>query len=429
MHQTKWHAYLIVLLTAIVTVPQLHADLDSAAPGLNYTLPTAEQIKAVLDRVKNHLVLVTRHRIVDSKTGAVLPDTTTRADARPETLPGKHSLWSYEMGVAYAGMALCTEATGDPAYLDFAEQNFRFFFDHLRYFPRATQPNSLDACGSMGAALLKLNAKRPDPRYRRVIDIIADHISHKQFRLQDGTLARRSPQPESLWTDDLYMSVPFLAQMGKFTGDLRYFDDAVKQILQFSQRVFDPGKELFDHAWFSNLKYDPRFFWGRQNGWALMAMAELLSVLPEDHPGRDKVLDILRRNVRALTELQSPNGLWHQMLDKEETYLETSCTAMFAFAIARGVNRGWIEPHWAPVAQTAWRAVEGKVMADGQIEGVCTGTSASYDMIYYANRPANLLAYHGYGPVFMAGAEMIRLLQTYNVETRGNSFHYKAKSK
>ena len=84
----------------------------------------------------------------------------------------------------------------------------------------------------------------------------------------------------------------------------------------------------------------------------MVAMAELLSVMPEDHPDRAKVLEIFQRGARGAAETQGGTGLWHQLLDRTDSYLETSASAMFTFAIARGVNRGWLPPSYAPVAQT-----------------------------------------------------------------------------
>src|SRR5512135_2362139 len=104
-----------------------------------------------------------------------------------------------------------------------------------------------------------------------------------------------------------------------------------------------------------------------------MAMAELLSVMPEDHPERARVLAIFQQAARGVAEVQSGNGLWRQLLDKPDSYLETSASAMFTFAIARGVNRGWLNPVYAPVAQTGWQAVAKRVRDDGQIEGICVG--------------------------------------------------------
>jgi len=245
--------------------------------------------------------------------------------------------------------------------------------------------------------------------------------------LPDGTLGRPRPQPVSLWVDDFYMSIPFLAQMGKLTGDDRYYDDAAKQVIQMSARLLDPATNLFDHSWFANATYDPKFFWGRGAGWALMAMAELLSVLPENHHDRPKVLDIFRRGVQGAAAVQGPTGLWHQLLDRTDSYLETSASAMFTFAIGRGVNRGWLAPVYAPVAQTGWKAMAQRVRLDGQIEGICVGTTAAYDAVYYYNRPTDLDAMQGYGPVIMAGAEVMTMIERFDIERANNTFHYRAR--
>jgi rhamnogalacturonyl hydrolase YesR len=159
-----------------------------------------------------------------------------------------------------------------------------------------------------------------------------------------------------------------------------------------------------------------------------MAMAELLTVLPDDHKDRPAVLDTFRRAVQGVVEVQGANGMWHQMLDKVDSYAESSATAMFTFAIARGVNRGWLAPTYAPAAQAGWRALEQRVRDDGRIEGICVGTTAAYDAVYYYNRPTNLGAMQGYGPALMAGAELITMLRTFEIRRINNTFHYFPKS-
>ncbi len=235
------------------------------------------------------------------------------------------------------------------------------------------------------------------------------------------------PQPVSLWIDDIYMSVPFLAQMGKLTGDRKYFDDAAQQVIGMSERLQDQNNGLFDHSWFESNPYDVKFYWGRGCGWALMATAELLSVMPEDHKDRPRVLDIFRRAAQGVAAVQSGTGMWHQLLNREDSYLETSATAMFTFAIARGVNRGWLSPVYAPVAQAGWQALATRVHADGKIEGICVSTTAAYDAVYYYNRPTDLGAMQGYGPVLMAGAEVIAMLRGFDIDRNLNTFHYRVK--
>jgi unsaturated rhamnogalacturonyl hydrolase len=414
----------------------------SVAPGVDYTVPTKAEIKATLDRIRDHFVQATPYRIIDVATGAPITDFSRPVrNAGIDARHGEYNDWTYSMGVVLAAMIHASEVTGDPSFLAYTLKDFDFIFDHLDYFRaqaaafgpqrhgygRMFDMKELDHCGAIGAALIKAYGKKPDPRYRPMIDVVADFISNKMFRLPDGTLGRPRPQPVSLWVDDFYMSIPFLAQMGRLTGDDRYYDDAAKQVIQMSARLLDPATNLFDHSWFANATYDPKFFWGRGAGWALMAMAELLSVLPENHRDRPKVLDIFQRGVQGAAAVQGPTGLWHQLLDRTDSYLETSASAMFTFAIARGVNRGWLAPVYAPVAQTGWTAMAQRVRLDGQIEGICVGTTAAYDAVYYYNRPTDLDAMQGYGPVIMAGAEVMTMIERFDIERVNNTFHYRAR--
>jgi len=277
----------------------------------------------------------------------------------------------------------------------------------------------------MCAAMIKAHRAGVGPDLTPVINRYIEHIAKKQFRLADGTLARTNPQPETLWLDDMYMSIPALAQMGKLTGDRAFYDDAVKQVLQFSARMFNRQKGVFMHGWTSNAPDHPEFYWARANGWAAMAMVELLDVLPEDHPQRGAVLEILRAHLHGLASYQAGEGLWHQLLDRNDSYLETSASAMYAFAMTRAINRGWVSPvAYGPAAQLAWNAVSTKVNALGQVEDTCVGTGLAFDPAYYYHRPKSPYAQHGYGPVLLAGAEMIRLLKNDRVAISSGIIQY-----
>jgi unsaturated rhamnogalacturonyl hydrolase len=412
----------------------------SRAPGVDYVLPTESEIKATLDRIRDHFVRSTPYRIIDTQTGAAITDLSKPTKtAGLDLRAGQFNDWDYPMGVVLAAMLRVSDVTGDASYRAYTFKNFDFIFDHLDYFRkqaelygaqsyglrRLLEFRELDDCGAIGAALIKANRQKPDARYRATIARITDHISHKNFRLPDGTLGRTRPQPVSLWADDLYMSVPFLAQMGVESGDRAYFDDAARQVIQVSARLQDPVTGLWDHSWFENTVPDPKFYWGRASGWSIMAAAELLSAMPEDHPERARVLEIFRRGAQGAAATQGGMGLWHQLLDKNDSYLETSASAMFTFAIARGVNRGWLSPAYAPVAQAGWQALATRVRADGRIEGICVSTTAAYDAVYYYNRPTELGAMQGYGPVLMAGAEVIDMLRSFDIQRTLNTFHYR----
>jgi rhamnogalacturonyl hydrolase YesR len=352
------------------------------------------------------------------------------------------ALTGYEWGVTYSGMLRVADATGDSHFRDYTAthlQAIAALAAHLAQQPQpaatprtdqpppaggpradmmrmyalrsVTNPRTLDDCGSMCAAMLKASRAGISPEeLRPCIDRYMSWIVSGQFRFADGTLARNRPLPRALWLDDLYMSVPALAQMGTLTGERKYYDDAARQILQFSARMFVPETGLYRHGWIDGMDPHPAFYWGRANGWAVVAMAELLDVLPADHPQRAAILAQFRAHVAGLARLQDINGLWHQLLDRPDTYLETSASAMYVYSIALGINRGWLDAGaYSPMAALGWNAVAAKVNSQGQVEGTCVGTGMGFDPMFYAYRPASVFAAHGYGPVLLAGAEMIKL--------------------
>lgn len=421
--------------TQIHTSPRVDPGVYSGRVTPNYPTPyepaKPQSIEATLQRVHAYLEQAAPLRVVDGTTGAVVPDL--------KKLPAQVALdrtdlliLTYEWGVTYSGMLLATEITGDARYRTYTQDRLAGIaalathakkhlaadgsvptVAHGMSMRSILKPRSLDDAGAMCAAMIKANRAGVGKDLRPWIDNYVQFVSETQFRLADGTLARNRPLPDSLWLDDLYMSVPCLAQAGKLTGDSRYFDDAAKQILQFAERMFVKERGLFMHGWVQGMQPHPVFPWARANGWATMAMVELLEVLPENHPSRAKILDLYRAHAASLAAAQGHAGLWHQLLDRRESYQETSASAMFVYSLARGINRGWLDAKaFGPAVSLGWNAVTTKVNEKGQVEGTCVGTGMGWDPMFYMYRPVHVLAAHGYGPVFLAGAEMIALLRS-----------------
>ena len=386
-----------------------------------YGRPSEAAVKAVMDRVLGYIDRETPTTLVDATDKAQGPDGKLAPGSR---FRSAFRLTSYEWGVTYSGALLAGEVTGDARYTRYVADRLGAVVDTAnRYRAQKTPadqtpvhqmlaPGRLDDSGAMAAALIKAQRAGVVKEGRAQIDVYLDWISNHQFRLSDGTLARQVPMPNSLWLDDLYMSVPALAQMGALTGEKRWFDDAVRQVQQFSERMFVADEGLYRHGWVDGMDPHPSFFWGRANGWAIMATVELLEVLPADHPGRPAILAQLRAHAAGLARMQSGTGLWHQLLDRPDSYLETSATTIYAFALARAINRGWLDRRvYAPVAVLAWNAVTTKVNAAGEVEDVCVGTGMGFEPAFYYYRPRHVRAAHGYGPVLLAGAEIIALLR------------------
>lgn len=422
--------------------PNLNDDGEGTYT-IPYQLPTIAEITEQLQRVHSYLERHTPLSVVDSKTNQPIKDFTNPiATATIERTDSGFYLLAYEMGVVYSGMLKASAVTGDPRFNEFTRAHFQFIADKTPYF-RAQQekfhlgrrnafrgvlePLALDDCGAMLASIIRAQIAKVGPAQPDIIANWSNYIARGQFRLADGTLARQRPQAESIWADDFYMSVPALAEMGRLTGDKKWFDDAVKNVLQMSARLFNKERNIYTHGWNSNNPEAPQFYWARANGWAVLTLADLLDVLPKDHPGYEPVLAQYRALVRGVCQYQSGAGLWHQLLDRNDSYLETSASAMFVYGIAHGINQGWISPTtYGSIAQAGWAGVITKVGKDGAVDGTCVGTTFASDATYYYNRPANAQALHGYGPVLLAGAEMIQLLKnpTIDIQVRLRTYHY-----
>lgn len=385
-----------------------------------YQSPDLASIVKVTDRIYKYLDAVTPYMVVNKRTGAAITDF-SKPDTNATVKQGDFRLTSYEWGVTYSAFLRLAEATGNAKYKAYATERHAFLAKHADYFKKISDAypgyqnplkqvlyqHALDDAGAVCASMIKATGGDKASPLRPLIDRYIDYISNKEFRLTDGTLARNRPLPNTIWLDDMYMSVPAIAQMGAYTGDSRYFDDAVKQVLQFSRRMFNKNLGVYMHGWVQDMDPHPEFRWARANGWAIMAMSELLDVLPASHPGYQQVLDQFRAHAKGLASFQSGSGFWHQLLDRTDSYLETSATAIYAYCFAHGVNKGWLDAQaYGPAALLAWNAVTTKVNAKGQVEGTCVGTGMGFDPAFYYHRPVNPYAAHGYGPVLLAAADV-----------------------
>jgi len=424
-----------------VTTP-LHAlQPDYPVP---YGVPKKENIKSAIDKVFNYLNAVTPAQLINRQTGEELTNISA-LDTNTVLKQGDFRLTSYEWGVTYSGMQRVYETTQDQRYADYVKTRFEFlakwvpavkqkfdlaYIQRKRLFSQPIDPHALDDAGAVCASMIKAQRSGLNGNLRPLIDNYINYVFLKEYRLKDGTIARMRPQANTLWLDDLYMAVPAIAQMGKLTGEKKYFDDAVKQIRQFADRMFNKQIGLYMHGWVESMNPHPEFRWARANGWALMAKTELLDVLPADHAGYEFVLKQFKDHVEGLAQYQSDKGFWHQLLDKNDSYLETSATAIYAYCIAHACNKGWIDPmRYAPMAILAWNAVSTKINEKGQVEGTCVGTGMAFDPAFYYHRPVNVFAAHGYGPVLLAGAEVYKLVNDFIFEINDSSLQLKGKNK
>ena len=379
-----------------------------------------------LRRIADGILEENTRAFVDNKTGEVFFNLSNVKPERSLSFVSKHSGFTYPEGVINIAMLDLGELLEDQKYIDYTIKNIEFIYDNAYYFedllsvekdnhwylPFASMfvINYLDDCGAMGASIIDAYQVNKNKEYLDYINKTADFISTKQFRLDDGTLVRHKPVEMSLWADDLYMSVPFLARMGALTGDVKYFDDAAKQVIQFTNYLWDEQTRLYFHDWHSDENANGVSHWGRANGWIMIAQVELLKLLPEDHPQREELLKIFKRQIRGVARYQSESGLWNQLLDKVDSYEETSATAMFTYGIAYAVNEEIIPERYISVAKKGWQGILSMTDMDYQssaVNGICIGTGIQSDLNHYYSRPTRPNSV-GFGAVISAGVEIVK---------------------
>ncbi|HEY4290446.1 MAG TPA: glycoside hydrolase family 88 protein [Puia sp.] len=381
----------------------------------------SESIESVVQRVADNIVGNTSYQFLDTKTKEVYTSVDKFPSGADIKAKSTYNKWEYANGVLLIGMLQAAKEFDKKEYAEYARKNFDFVFRNAGYFKEkyALDPKTewaaffrmgaLDDCGAMAAALADVNEQEKNKQYRAYLEKVGDYILNKQSRLSDGTLCRTFPRKMTIWADDLYMSVPFLARMGRLTGDDKYFDDAIRQVLNFNKHLYDPASGLYYHCWFSDVEQNGVAHWLRCNGWIAMAQVELLNNLPLSHPKRNELIKLLTQQLIGMARFQDQGGLWHQVMDKPDSYLETSGTAMFVYAVAKAVNEKWMPASYKSIAMEGWKKLVEKVRTDGSVEDVCIGTGIADNISFYYNRPKVLNDFHVSGAILLAGTEMSKL--------------------
>lgn len=409
-----------------------------------YGVPKVAEVKSSIDKVLAYLEKAMPAKVEDERLAK-----------------GSFRLTSYEAGVLYSAMLSASEATGDQRYAQFTKERLSLIAEQAKKEAKALEkdrqydtqmrmvlyPGALDDCGAMASAYCRMmTGASVDKKAKKDIDDVINRyvsfVSKGQYRLQDGTFARHRPHRNTVWLDDMYMGVPSLAWYGRYTNDAAYINEAISQIALFKEKMAVPMKSvngeygcteksgalLFRHGWVESMNPHPAYYWGRANGWAILTMCEVLDAMetmPCAKEDREMVLTTLQQHIAALAALQDKTGFWHQLLDRQDTYLETSCTAIYTYCIAHAIIKGWIDPlAYGATAFLGWQACKTKINAQGQVEGTCVGTGMGFEPAFYAYRPVHKMAAHGYGPMIWAGSEIIKMLSATHPKMNDSALHF-----
>lgn len=179
-----------------------------------------------------------------------------------------------------------------------------------------------------------------------------------------------------LWDDTLFMTVLFLANMGRILHREEYLHEAEYQFMVHTKYLVDKDTGLWYHGWtFKENHNFAKALWGRGNCWITAAIPMFLQI-DENCPKAIETFlkQTLIRQIESLEKFQDETGMWHTLVDDESSYVETSATCGFAFGILLAVQMGIIEQKYMEIAKKALTPVLSYIQKDGVVNQVSYGT-------------------------------------------------------
>jgi unsaturated rhamnogalacturonyl hydrolase len=339
----------------------------------------------------------------------------TMARYTPSTIGG----WSYPVGLYLYGQYLTYKRTHDARYLTYIKSYVDRFVSSDGSISQSF--NSLDSMQA-GRLLTILHHETGQDRYRKAALKIRNRLNTYP-RTSDGGFwhADTSSRAHQLWSDGVYMVNPFLVEYGKEFGDATYAnDEAAKQLYVYGNHL-QVTNGLLKHAYDESKTAswaDPATglapeHWCRAVGWYAMAIVNVLDAIPVDHPRRPQLVGILRRLAAGLEKTQDPaTGRWFQVIDKGgrgDNWTETSCSSMFTYALSRGAQQDYLDPHYASVAQRGYQGVLARISvgSDGRtnLTDISIGTNVG-DYAYYIARDRATNDFHGLGAFLIMNEQL-----------------------
>lgn len=282
---------------------------------------------------------------------------------------GYNGKWSYDYGVVLRGFALLWKRTGEYKY-------FQYIRDHMDYFIgedgsvrgyRQDEYN-IDHLNN-GKLLFLLHRETGLEKYRQAAALLRSQLATHP-RTSEGAFWHKKIYPYQIWLDGLYMGAPFYLEYLLTFEDGNGLDDVTKQFILCEKHTKDAGTGLLYHAW-DEKKVQPWCdpatglspnFWGRSLGWYVMALADVLELLPQGHRDYAELVRIFKDALAALRNYQDEaSGVWYQVVNmggRKGNYLEASASSMITFAIAKGIRLGVLDADdWRNTLDKAFRGL------------------------------------------------------------------------
>lgn len=373
--------------------------------------------------------------------------------------------WTYEQGVQLKAVEQMWYATGDPKYFNFIKRGMDFWFDKDgKLTGYDLDEYNIDHV-TPGRAMLMLYRVTNDEKYKKSAEYIRSQLKTHP-RTKEGGFWHKNIYPWQMWLDGLYMGQPFYAEYSVVWNEDNW-NDIANQFVWMENHARDKKTGLLYHGWDESKQQKwanketglSPHVWGRAMGWYAIALVDTLDYFPKNHPRRAELVAILQREAEAITKYQDKKtGVWYDIIDlpnRPKNYIESSCSAMFVYAIAKGVRNGYLPEKYLKTVNRGWAGIKKefiKERADGfldwegtvSVSGLGGNPYRDGSFEYYMSEKLRTNDAKGLGPAVMAAVELeslergrigagktVLLDDYFNHEVRkdGSVWHYKWEEK
>lgn len=337
--------------------------------------------------------------------------------------------WDYVHGLVLTSFEMLYKKNNNPVYFEYIKGYADKFIDANGAIATYKMSDYNIDMVVAGNILFQLYHTTKDDKYLKAINTLRKQLETHP-RTSEGGFWHKKRYPYQMWLDGLYMGAPFYTRYTVTYENGKNLDDVAKQFELIQKHAVDKKTGLLYHGWDESKAMawadketgtSPNF-WSRSLGWYAMALVDVLDYFPKDHPKQKELVAYLNQLTAAIVKYQDASGLWYQVTDggpKDGNYLEASGTAMFSYAIAKGVNKGYLPAHYKAVATKAFDGMIRelvKVAKDGEIHltQVCAVAGLGGEpyrdgsFAYYVNEKKKDNDPKGVGPFILAALELNR---------------------
>jgi unsaturated rhamnogalacturonyl hydrolase len=282
----------------------------------------------------------------------------------------------YEYDLAFLGMAIDKLGSIDKKYSDYMKSYIDYFVqDDGTINGHKLSDYNIDRVRP-GFNMLELYERTGDEKYKKaIITLVSQMETHP--KTNSGGYWHKKIYPYQMWLDGIYMGSPFLARYAKDFNKPEWFDVVTFQITEIYKETKDEKTGLVYHAWDESREQrwcnpetgQSKHFWSRGTGWYMMALVDVLDYLPENHPERARLIEILNNLSDALLKVQDEKtGLWYQVLNmggSEGNYPEASGTAMIIYTYTKGAKKGYLDKKYLDIAEKAFDSMVENMVKTG----------------------------------------------------------------